>query len=97
MISDQVLQNIIHMISSSIRECDIFVKFDTNKFVLLFPETSLGQAEIVSEKIHTLIETKYSVDNGKYTVSIGVSEFIPATDNIMMLLDRADEMAKNSS
>ena len=96
MISDQALQNIIHMISGSIRECDVFVKFDRNKFVLLFPETSLEQAEIVSGKIHTLVENKYAVDNGRYTVSIGVSEFIPSTDNIMMLLDRADKIAKNN-
>ncbi|MBT5934514.1 GGDEF domain-containing protein [Sulfurimonas sp.] len=96
-ISDDALQSIIHMISGSIRECDIFVKFDRNKFVLLFPETSLKQSEIVSAKIHTLVENKYAVDNGKYTVSIGVSEFIPSTDNIMILLDRADKIAKNSS
>lgn len=96
-ISDEALQSIIHMVSNSIRECDMFVKFDRNKFVLLFPDTSLEQALVVSGKIHTLIEKKYAIDNGKYTVSIGVSEFIPSTDNIIILLNRADEIAKNTS
>ena len=95
-VSDDALQSIIHMISDSIRESDIFVKFDRNKFVILFPETSLEQASVVSEKIHTLVEKKYAVDNKKYSVSIGVSEFIPETDNINILVDRADKIAQES-
>jgi len=88
---DKVLQTLVHEIAYKIRESDVFVRFGEEEFVILFPNTSLDQALIISEKLRKSIESCDLVHNLKFTVSIGLSEFINAKDNINTLLQRADK------
>ncbi len=87
--ADEVLQTLTLEATKHIRESDVFVKFEDKEFVILFPNTSLEQAMIISEKLRKAIESCYTINNVKSTISIGVSEFIHGKDNVDMALKRA--------
>ncbi|MEA3331570.1 MAG: diguanylate cyclase [Campylobacterota bacterium] len=90
-IGNQILQTLVHELAYHIRESDLFVKFNEEEFIILFPNTSLKQALIISEKLRQKVESCSGVNNIKFTVSIGISEFIESKDNIETTLKRANE------
>jgi len=89
---DRVLQAIVHKLTMTIRESDIFVKFGDAKFVLLFPETSLAQCKIVSEKLRKAVAMCKVLDNIDFTLSIGMTEYSMKEDNINTALQRVEKL-----
>ena len=90
-IGDKILQTLVHELAYHIRESDVFVRFDEEEFVILFPNTSLEQTLIISEKLREKIESCKAINNIKFTISIGISNFIESKDNINTALKRANE------
>ncbi len=97
-VGDVVLKALVKRVNSLIRESDVFVRYGGEEFVLLFANTTLKQALIISEKLRKGIESCTVIDGLTFTVSIGVSEFMES-DDIASVLKKADLAlyeAKNS-
>ncbi len=88
-VGDEVLQTFVHTITYTIRESDVFVRFEEKEFVILFPNTNVEQALNISEKIRKTIESCSVTHNIDLTISIGLSELILSEDNINSALKKA--------
>ena len=76
LIGDEVLVLMAENISSMIRETDIFARWGGEEFVLLFKETAIDDAMIISEKLRASIEQLEHPTAGKITVSFGITQYI---------------------
>lgn len=87
----EVLQTVVHKISSQIRESDIFVRLDVTKFALVFPQTSLEQAKTACKKLQTNISQYPILDELYFGINAGVAEFLE-NENVNSALKRAEEI-----
>jgi len=91
----EILQTVVHKISSQIRESDIFVRLDIMKFVLVFPQTSLEQAKSACQKLQANISKYPIVDELYFDIDAGVAEFLE-NENVNSALKRAEEILRAS-
>jgi len=75
---DVVLQSLARTMKNSLREMDVIARLGGEEFVILLPQTSLGQATELAQRLRLKIENE-SVSNSqgadiKFTVSIGIDE-----------------------
>lgn len=92
---DVVLTTIGKLLKSSVREVDLVCRYGGEEFVVILPETEVGQAGIVAEKIRLTVEEysfkyEHRQPNGKVTVSIGVAEGVEEIESPTELINRAD-------
>ena len=75
-VGDQVLQEVAHILKSSVRSVDTVARYGGEEFVLVFPETEAAQAHTVCEKIRQEVErydwSRLHPDLG-VTLSVGVA------------------------
>jgi diguanylate cyclase (GGDEF)-like protein/PAS domain S-box-containing protein len=94
-IGDLVLQQFGKLFHGLLREVDIVGRYGGEEFAVALPQTDLVQAFEVSERIRRVIEqNEIPLKHGlplKISVSIGVSAFKNAAENIDALLGRADQ------
>ncbi|MEA2091288.1 MAG: diguanylate cyclase, partial [Campylobacterota bacterium] len=103
-VGDDVLVTIASALQGFIRKSDIVCRFGGEEFLMLFPQTPIDKALLISEKIRLKIEdTVVSLENKKelkFTASIGVSQINHEKDkSIEDMIKRADDAlyeAKNS-
>lgn len=90
-IGDHILKTIANELKNITRETDIVVRYGGEEFIILYPNTDINGAEIISKKICEYIKVLNfeKVDNLNITISLGVSECYDG--NINNLIDRADE------
>jgi diguanylate cyclase (GGDEF)-like protein len=94
---DEVLRALADAGTTDIRGTDIFARIGGEEFVALLPETDLGQARAIAEKLRTALEQQDFVHNwhtGKpipFTVSIGVAMRAPDEVKVEEVLKRADQ------
>ncbi len=72
---DCVLRELVNVVSSHIRDCDILARWGGEEFVILFPETPLEACQMISEKLREQIETTCFDCIGSLTCSFGITEF----------------------
>lgn len=90
-VGDEVLKAIAKIVSNSIREHDIAVRWGGEEFLILLPQTDVEGAMQVSEKIRTAIESYESEQIPRQiTASFGVTEIIEEDDEDS-LLNKADK------
>ena len=87
----KVVQFFIQKITQHTRESDVFVRFNEDEFVVLFPNTSLDQALIVSNKLENSIKSSNMFNSRILNINIGVSEFIYSKENINTTIERAKQ------
>ena len=90
-VGDKVIQSLVKELNRTIRNSDVLARFGGEEFVILFPNTGLEGALITSEKIRKIIANCSTVDKISFTISIGVSEFFKAEQNIDATIKRADK------
>jgi len=90
LIGDEVLICLAKEISTSIRETDTFARWGGEEFILLFPETSLSQANIICNKLRQNIQNNPHHSAGTITASFGLTAYKPH-DTIDTLFKRCDE------
>jgi diguanylate cyclase (GGDEF)-like protein/hemerythrin-like metal-binding protein len=73
-IGDEVLKQTAEITSSLIRNTDLVFRFGGEEFVILLPETTLSNAQIVAEKLRDALDKNMHPFVGKYTASFGVGE-----------------------
>jgi len=97
-IGDATLKTFASLISSTIREYDVFGRWGGEEFILMLPQTDVNVAFKIAEKLRKLIET-YKFDKLKnITCSIGIS-MLQKDDDYHSLIKRADNAlykAKNT-
>jgi diguanylate cyclase (GGDEF)-like protein/PAS domain S-box-containing protein len=91
---DRVLQNVSDLIKESLRNTDIIGRYGGDEFLLILPETSMGRAKEIADRIRLAVkEFELQMEGNKpirTTVSLGVAEFNADKENINGLIKRAD-------
>ena len=94
-IGDDTLKTLAHAFANRLRRSDLFARFGGEEFVLLLPETQLGDGLRLCERLRQMVETIKLQVPGKsepfgFTVSIGVADLQHEGDSLNQLLARAD-------
>ena len=87
---DQVLVSFAKEISPLLRDVDILVRYGGEEFVVLLPFTDLSGATQLAERLRSHVADS-EVAYIPYTLSIGVTEFDVANDDIDKVFQRADK------
>ncbi len=94
-IGDQVLEEFSDILKSAFRKTDIITRFGGEEFAIILPETTIGHATMLAERIRKSIEEyNYShlVGKKKITVSIGISNYhTPGQKSDATLIHSADK------
>lgn len=85
---DRVLTQFAAAVHSLLRRADVMGRLGGEEFVVLLPETSIEVARVVAERIRTKVGEL--TDPAAFTVSIGVTTNMTATDTVDALMARAD-------
>ncbi|MBC8238319.1 MAG: diguanylate cyclase [Helicobacteraceae bacterium] len=90
LIGDEILIMMAQNVKIQLRENDIFARWGGEEFVILFKETSVAEAKIVSEKLRDKIQKTKHASAGSITASFGITEYIDG-DTVKSILKRCDE------
>ena len=97
-VGDRALAAIARKISSTVRKVDIVGRYGGEEFVVLLPETDPNVAEIIAERLRSVIETlEISPANPdlRATISLGIAglDSSDAPDELLLekLLEQADQ------
>ncbi len=101
-VGDECLKQIQRRIGENIRAVDLLARFGGEEFVVLLPETKINEAQVIAERIRSIIAEKSFdfLDSCKVnqTISIGVAQ-MSCGDSTNQLIENADKClyrAKNS-
>jgi diguanylate cyclase (GGDEF)-like protein len=78
----------------TIRDIDLFARFGGDEFVLLLPDTNLGGACAVLERVRLALATQPLVQDGitvNLTISVGVAALPGTAESLNALLAEADQ------
>jgi diguanylate cyclase (GGDEF)-like protein len=89
-VGDYVLQTLAQIAKENLREIDYLVRWGGEEFIIIAPETDLGRAKALAERIRTAIENYRFDQTGKITISFGVTEF-KENDTEDTFIRRADD------
>jgi len=90
LIGDEVLIMIAQYLDSSVRDSDIFARWGGEEFVILFPETTAKNAEIVCEKLRKGVLELHHNTAGPVTASFGITQY-KENDVLESLFKRCDD------
>jgi two-component system, cell cycle response regulator len=93
---DDVLREFAERLKASIRGIDLACRYGGEEFVVVMPDTDLGIAGMVAERIRRRIAGEpFPIEGGKrtieVTISVGIAARMGAQDNATLMLKRADE------
>jgi diguanylate cyclase (GGDEF)-like protein/PAS domain S-box-containing protein len=90
---DLVLRILTQRIQDAIREIDVLARYGGEEFVVLLPETNCEAAVRLAERLRNLAgRTSIPTEHGDVivTISLGIAEINPETQDFMALIARAD-------
>lgn len=91
---DDVLRTFSRVCEAQLRKTDVFGRLGGEEFAVLMPNTALGTAAVVAERLRSAVQSmKVTADGGaeiSLTVSIGMAPFKFDKDSLDELLIRAD-------
>lgn len=96
-VGDEVLKELSKRIVQCTRGADLVARYGGEEFVVVMPETDVGNATEVAERIRRAVERdpfviSHAVGTINKTISIGVSYLKPEGDSPIDLMKRADEV-----
>jgi len=74
-IGDQVMIEIVNIVSQNIRDSDLFSRWGGDEFMILLPHQTLLEGKHIAEKLCRSISTHQFNDITGATISCGISEF----------------------
>ena len=93
-VGDEVLKALATVSQSTLRNVDLLGRLGGEEFAILLPETTQEDALEAAERLRqTLSATQFPLEEGlpvQFAVSIGVAALAAPTDNLDVLLNRAD-------
>lgn len=87
---DEILIEVSNLVTSRIRESDLFARWGGEEFAIILPQTTLDDAMDLAENLRSTIEG-YSFAHGKLTCSFGVTR-LHEEDTDALLMKRVDTM-----
>lgn len=90
---DEVLRALTNACVEMLRRHDIVGRLGGEEFGICMPETTMDKAQIVCDRLRENISGLTVKANGKevkFTVSMGVTQFSPSTDDLETFMSRAD-------
>jgi two-component system cell cycle response regulator len=93
---DEVLREFAERLKASIRGIDLACRYGGEEFVVVMPDTDLGIAALVAERIRRRIAGEpFPIERGAravdVTISVGIAARMGRQDNASQMLKRADE------
>jgi two-component system, cell cycle response regulator len=93
---DDVLREFALRIRKSIRNIDLACRYGGEEFVIVMPETDMGVATMVAERLRRRIASEpFAIQQGasslEVTISIGIAALNAPGDNAAAMLKRADQ------
>ncbi|MEX2128529.1 MAG: PleD family two-component system response regulator [Xanthobacteraceae bacterium] len=93
---DDVLREFADRLKASIRGIDLACRYGGEEFVVVMPDTDLGIATLVAERIRRRIAGEpFPIEQGarsiEVTISVGIAARMGPQDNASQMLKRADE------
>jgi two-component system cell cycle response regulator len=93
---DDVLREFALRIRKSIRNIDLACRYGGEEFVIVMPETDMGVATMVAERLRRRIASEpFPIQEGsrslEVTISIGIAALNAPGDNAAAMLKRADQ------
>ena len=89
LVGDKILEDVTDIISKANRSSDIFARYGGEEFIILTASTNIKGAYDHAQRLKRDVE-QHRFDIGRVTSSFGVTEFIPETDTLSTLIERAD-------
>jgi diguanylate cyclase (GGDEF)-like protein/PAS domain S-box-containing protein len=92
-IGDEVLRQTGNCLASSVRGSDVVARYGGDEFILVLPETQLGDALMLADRLTAAIadaEWPSQISESPVTVSMGCASFPEAGSQVNMLLRAAD-------
>lgn len=94
--ADRVLVKTGQILRNSIRAIDMSARFAGDEFCIVLPETELGDAARIAERLRKAIsETEYRTEQGELigqiTLSIGISSFSGSRQSPLAVVETADQ------
>jgi diguanylate cyclase (GGDEF)-like protein len=89
---DELLIDTARKVGGMLRKSDLFGRYGGDEFIVLMPDTDLGLAARVCERIRAQLEGQYQAGGGSsvaLSVSLGGAS-LALGDNLQRLLERAD-------
>ncbi|MFT5880858.1 MAG: diguanylate cyclase [Moritella sp.] len=90
---DKVIVTVAETIQNHVRGTDFTARYGGEEFVICLTNTDAINAAILAERLRKAIEKQIVVDNNneiKVTVSLGIAELTPSTDNVASWTKDAD-------
>jgi len=87
---DSALRELVALVTEHIRECDVFARWGGEEFMILFPETTIEETRVASEKLRQEIESYNFEKVGKMTCSFGITQLLH-DDGFESLNKRVDD------
>ncbi|MDP2127372.1 MAG: PAS domain S-box protein [Pseudohongiella sp.] len=87
---DYVLQTVVQVVNENLRKVDIHGRWGGEEFMVLLPQTDIGSASDVAQKLRQAIELHTFGKAGQVTASFGLTQ-IQAEDDVVSLTKRVDE------
>jgi diguanylate cyclase (GGDEF)-like protein len=94
---NEVLSEVAHVLSSSVRSCDTLGRFGGDEFVAILPETTPGRALRLAARLRAnVMEVALAPGGRPLTASVGVAHWTPGTtgDQLLAQADQAMGLAK---
>jgi len=93
--ADRVLVKTAQLLRGSIRAIDMSARFAGDEFCIVLPETELGDAARIAERLRkTISETEYTTEQGErmgqVTISTGISSFSGSRQSPLAIVETAD-------
>jgi diguanylate cyclase (GGDEF)-like protein len=93
---DVVLANVASVVLDSIRDCDNFIRYGGEEFIITVSKANIAQATELAERIRTNVEKHEIYDRShnisvRVTVSIGVASMASDSCDPLMLIKTADD------
>ncbi|MBL4583320.1 MAG: GGDEF domain-containing protein [Pseudomonadales bacterium] len=90
---DAVIEDIADVMRGNFREADLYGRYGGEEFIALLPETSIGEAEFVAERMRRIIHQRWVRHEGNeinYSASFGIVQRHPKME-LQQMVAQADK------
>jgi len=95
---DRVLAAVAHVLEARSRQSNVVARYGGDEFAVLMPDTTLGQAETLAERLRLAIESDRFLHTHGVTASIGIASFPDhglTPEDVLRFADSGMYLAKN--
>ncbi len=89
---DRVLATVAQMLLDTTRDTDLVARYGGDEFVLLLTDTDIDSAQVIAQRIQSVVESWMRDQHFNCGISIGVSEAPPGKLNLDDLLHSVDRL-----